>query len=207
MVDKALADALGDDTKIDELAKTLRAQAGETPKAAVQLVLGQDVVIASRARRLLSQLDEVAVESLLEPNPPQPEKRVELLQLAVDSEAALRDKVAARLEVLLDDKTPVPRRLIPKAEKQHPLRRVCDDAYVLLRRLIYFGEPDPYQPTNWFLNAPDDFKDEIIKRARATGVWDQNITVKEMDAYMESHPDDGGAPPPAQPARGLPPRR
>lgn len=194
-----LSNALGDEKKIEELASTLRSNAAATPSAAVQVLLGSDAAAATNARRLLSQLDELAVRPLLEANPSSADHRAELLQLAVASELAMRRKVMARLEVLLDDRASVEVYASPSSERKPPPRRVCDEAYVLMRRLVHYGEPedDAHVDINLFLNAPDDFKDERIREARSSGVWNRPITAQDIQRYAASHPNQ--RPPPPQP--------
>lgn len=209
MTTSALADALGDEKKIEELAGALRAEAAATPKEAVQFLLGSDEDLAAGARRLFLELGELSIGPLLETNPPKPEQRVEALRLAVDAQDALRRKIAERLVALLDDKAPVPVRRIPVSEKQPPPRRVCDDAYLLMRKLMNLGEPpdEAYQQADMFLNAPDGFKDETIAKARTSGVWNREITPADVYAYIGSHPNAGGPPPAPAPPGGHPVRR
>jgi hypothetical protein len=187
----SLLDALHDDTKVEALAASLRATATRTPKAAVDLLLGTDEVGAARARLLILYLEELAVAPLLEAKPPLPEQRAALITQAAAGELALRKKLIARLDVLLDDKTPVPVHGGLTAEQRPPPRRVCDEAYVLMRQVVHFGEPDVEAAVqaDMFLNAPNDFKDQIIKKARATGVWNRAITGKDVQDYANRGPE------------------
>lgn len=78
---------------------------------------------------------------LLEPNPALPEQRTTLIEQAVEAEVALRRKVIARIDALLDDRTPIPVPVSGPAEQRPPPRRVCDEAYLLMRQMVHFGEP------------------------------------------------------------------
>lgn len=46
-----------------------------------------------------------------------------------------------------------------------------------------------------FLNAPEDFKDAQIKKARASDIWNRAITGKDVADYDASHPEHGTRPP------------
>jgi hypothetical protein len=196
---KSLSDALGgDNPQIEALAKSLREDAKATPEAAVELLLGSDDVVASHARLLLVDLEALAIAPLVEASPTLPQQRAALIQQAVVAELALRRKVIARIDALLDDRTPIPIRVSRLAEQRPPPRRVCDEAYLLMRQMVHFGEPplEAAVEADVFLNAPDGLKDPMIKKARASGVWNAAITGKDIDDYADAHPDLGTPPPP-----------
>lgn len=180
-----------DDAKVGALAVSLAASSRAAPAAAVEIALGADETASIKARRLLLQMGDPAIVPLVEaPDPPDVERRMFLINAAVESELALRRKVLARLDKLLDDKTPLPVTARGPSEVKAPKRRVCDNAYLLMRRMVHLGEPvtDAAVQANIFLNAPDDFKDAEIKKARASGTWNRAITGKDIDDYIDKHP-------------------
>jgi hypothetical protein len=205
---QSLSDAGDDNSRIEALANSLRASSSATPKAAIELLLGPDEMAASRARLLLVFLGDLAILPLLDAKPSLPQQRAALIEQAVDAEVALRRKVIARIDALLDDRTPIPVPRSGPAEQKPPPRRVCDEAYLLMRQMVHFGEPavDADVQAKIFLNAPDDMKDPIIKKARASGVWNVAITGKDIEDYDNAHPNAGTPPPPSD-RGGVPARR
>jgi hypothetical protein len=197
-----------DQAQVEALASSLALAARAAPQAAVELSLGADEDASIKAKRFLLQMEDLAIVPWLEaPNPASPEHRVLVIAQSVDAELALRRKVIARIDKLLDDRTPVAVRTTGPAEQKPPRRRVCDEAYLLMRQMVHFGEPpmEAGVQASMFLNAPADFKDAQIKKARASNVWNRAITGKDVEDYAESHPDLAAPAPP--PGHGLPPRR
>jgi hypothetical protein len=177
------------EAKVEALASSLVESAREAPAAAIEVSLGADEGSAIKAKRLLLWLQELAIVPLLgAPKTPDAEERVFHVAQAVDAELALRRKVIARIDKLLDDRSEVPVETSGPVEQKPPRRRVCDEAYLLMRRIVHFGEAqlDAEVQANLFLNAPDDFKDEQIRKARATNVWNRAITGQEIEDYEES---------------------
>jgi len=186
---------------VEALAAEFVTSARAASRAAVALSLDTDEEVASNARRLLLYLEDLAIFPLLEANPRLPLQRAALITQAVEAELSLRRKVMVRLDRLLDDTTPVPTQASARAEQKPPPRRICDEAYLLMRQVVHFGEPpmDAAVQAKLFLNAPDDFKDAQIKKARASGTWNRAITGSDIEDYADSHPDTG-VPPSAAPA-------
>jgi hypothetical protein len=67
-----------------------------------------------------------------------------------------------------------------------------------MRQIVHLGEPpvEADVQANIFLNSPDDFKDEQIRKARQSGIWNRAITGKDIDDYDDRHPDPGTRPTP-----------
>ena len=144
------------------------------------------------------------------PSPASPEQRVFVVARVVEAELALRRKVIARIDKLLDDRAPVIHPTIGPMEQKIPPRRVCDEAYLLMRQMVHFGEPpvEAGVQAKLFINAPNDFKDAQIKRARASNVWNRAITGEDVDEYDKSHPEPVAPPAPGPPgAHGMTPKR
>ncbi len=117
---------------------------------------------------------DVAIEPIAgAPIPAAPEGRIFLFGQAIEAEVALRRKVIRQLDALLDDQWPMPApQTRGPVEQKAPRRRVCDEAYLTMRRLVHLGE-DPLDASvqaNMVLNAPEDFKDAPINKARASDI-------------------------------------
>lgn|GEM_PF-6550651 len=126
-------------------------------------------------RRLLSGLDFVGLLGTLYGSPPpSPTARAWVLRHMVESELHLRGQLAARLREALFDRELVeePPVLVP-AERKSPRRRVCDEAYLLLRSLFH-PEEDAVGfvvDRDGFLAMPEAEKDRLIEQALIRGAW------------------------------------
>ena len=89
----------------------------------------------------------------------------------------------ARVDTLLDDQETLPRRLAGPIEQPPPKRRVCDQAYLLMRKIVHWGESllDASVQENQFLNLPDDLKDARITEARVSGIWNRALSGHELE--------------------------
>jgi hypothetical protein len=177
-----------DEAKVRDLASSLAEAARGAPRAAVEVALGADERASIKARRLLLGMEELAIVPLAEaPRAPAAEARVFLIRQAVEAELALRRKVIARLDALLDDRSPVPIRVDGPIEQEPPPRRVCDEAYLLMRRMVHLGEDrtEAAVDAGMFLDAPDEFKDAEIKKARASNTWNRALTGEDIEDFFE----------------------
>ncbi|WP_394823277.1 hypothetical protein [Pendulispora albinea] len=159
--------------------------------------LAGDGAFAHNANMLLINLEDLAIVPLVESNPTSPKARVDTVTQAVEAELVLRRKSIARRDKLLDDRTPVPIETCGHPEKEPPPRRVCGEAYVLMRQIVNFGKSgvDARVDARMFLHAPDDFEDAQIARARQSGIWNRALTGQDFEDYMENHSKAGTHPP------------
>jgi hypothetical protein len=180
-----------DQAKVDALGPSLATTARAAPRSAVELYLGADEDAADKAQRLLIGLDDLAIVPLVEAaNPPSAQQRLWMVARSVAAELALRQKVIGKLDKLLDDKSPLPVQTRGPTEQKPPERRVCDQAYLLMRQIVHFGESpeDASVQAQLFLNAPPDFRDEQIRKARASATWNRAITGKDVEDYPAPKP-------------------
>lgn len=168
--------ALGPEPSDEDLAAFLGDavhQATSPGRAAVAAYLrsGGDEV----GRRLLSGLDFAGLlGGLYAPPAETPTARAWLLGHLVEAELHLRGRLGARLREALFDRGEVeePPVLVP-AERRAPRRRVCDEAYILLRSLFhpeedavgFIVERDAY------LALSDEERDRRIQEALIQGRW------------------------------------
>jgi hypothetical protein len=175
--------------EMDSLIELLANESRETARAAVALWVESDAIRASKAASLLIGFGDLAIIPLLEaPNPPNSSQRVWLLRAVVEAELDLRGLIVARLDRMLDDKSPVP---LPEdqgpIEEEPPPRRVCDESYVLMRKLVNFTEsPEKYyMNVEAFLNLTNDEKDAEILKTRESHIWTQLIEDIEGQTELE----------------------
>jgi len=160
-------------------AEELLEEARISARTLVDLWHGPDEDLADRALRILVDLEELAVIPLAERAVEfEPTDRVEALQIAIEAEVALRQRVAAALEAMLDDLRPLPPRpRLAPTEVRPPPRRVCDEAYLQMRRLVHYGEDEleAMVAGDAFLNLPEDQRDAAIARARRSETWNRLV--------------------------------
>jgi len=107
-------------------------------------------------------------------SPDVPEDYVWDMKTVMDLQLNNRVKLAKVLENMLEDKRslemPEPP---PDTEEEFLPRRVCDEAYLLMRQLLSFeeGEEEQFFNTNAFLNLSDEEKDTEIKRVQTSKKW------------------------------------
>ena len=170
-----------DDKKMRELTALtgdIRREASEPIQAAVALALGHDPKSAPMAKYVLADLGELAVAPLLaapiEGAPPF--EKVWLCQTVVSADLELRAAIVRLLDKMLEIKTIVPPvQAIGAMEESLPPTRVCDEAYLQMRRLLNISEG---QATNAraeraFLGFPEVRKDAEIRQARQDKTWTQ----------------------------------
>ena len=159
---------------LDAIARRLVTQSREPVGAAVKVWRGQDASASTKAALILAQTDDLAIGPLLEASPsPDPKKRAWMLGVVTENTIALRDAVRGHLLKMLSDKAPVPVPRYPDSSEEQPQPfRVCDEAYLQLRRLDNGESLDQhYLNARYFLGSSDQEKDAEINRARTTHVW------------------------------------
>ena len=154
-----------------------------------------DAALGYNAHGFLLGLEDLAiVPTIKQPLPSTPEAAAKALLLVSEGKSNLRRKLLLRVNALLDDT-----RELPAAPGQTGSpRRVCDEAYRTLRRLVQFPETELKQPLNvksFFANSPAA-RSALIERARRTATW-QRILDPSPDA--QDKPSKPSAPAKARP--------
>lgn len=155
-------------------------EARVTARTAVSLMQSSDTDLALNAESFLRSIDDLAVQPLLESAVPvDPTRASSYIDLLAEPELELRKKVLAKIDTLLDDRRQIPLRPVlgvPPEERAKP-RRVCDDAYVAMRSLIYFGQDlvDQFTERDKFLSESEQARDGAIKRARESPTWQRAL--------------------------------
>ena len=161
------------------LAERTMTDSREPYQIATRLFVGTDQSDAAKGMSFLLRAQELAIVPLIESQPARVVDQVSALRMAIAAETKLRRKLAAKLDTLLNDKTPVPGEPPPnsKAEERNPPRRVCDEAYLAMQRLVHFGESEleALSGAHSFLELSDAEKDKLIHQARSSGKWEQAL--------------------------------
>ena len=177
----------------DALAKQEVDSARTIPRLAASLWAKADAELSANALAFLSEIGDLAVVPVLEgPLRDDPKAAVQALNLMADAELALRQKVIQRVNQLLDDKRPIPPRaqLGPKPDEPIHPRRVCDEAYVAMRRLVHFGESQygSVVEVSFFYSAPEAARDKAIAEARRNNDWRRAVNPTDDDGEHEGSP-------------------
>jgi len=167
---------LGNDPEMEALAQAVRSDASARVREVIAVWRGPDRELAAKAKLLLGRINELALPLLLEvagTNPPADDAW--LLRTSAAAAEALHQKVAVRLNQLLQDKRAIPPAEVHglKEEETPPPRRICDEAYLLARRLLNPNESvQAYNDhANQFLNLPVKEKSAQILSTRRSRSW------------------------------------
>lgn len=168
-----------DRAELDSLARAVEEKTREMVREAVKIWLGAgpETKRARMVALLLAELQDLSIVPLIEvKNPPTNLQRVWRMNQVVEAQLELRKDIVAMLDRMLDDKTIInyPADEGP-IEEEPPDERICDAAYIQMRRLIYFGEsPEEYQlNTSLFLDLEFEERDQEINKYRESETWTQ----------------------------------
>ena len=145
-----------------------------------------DKKMSAKAAFLIDELKELAVDPLLKIDTSKDiKKNIWRITTIVEVELALRTRIAAHLDTLLDDHTLVPMPDMGSIEEPPPPRRVCDEAYVLIRQLLNMSESREQQLMNIeeFLNLPKKEKDSEIAKIKKSKKWTEFL--EDIDIVEE----------------------
>jgi hypothetical protein len=161
--------------QVDALAKQLSDDARQSARAAVEIWTGSDPVLRKRAARLLAALDDLAIVPLLDAKAAvsRPEQVWRLRQI-VRTHLELRGEIASLLDRMMDDKNVVPpQQAEGPVEEEPPAQRLCDVAYVQMRRLLNPAETrdEHFGNVDAFLQMEFEARDREIARARKSRTW------------------------------------
>ena len=164
-----------DDTKqMDSLKEMIQERAWRQTRKIVELLHSEDETARQNAMALIMQLGDLSLPPLLEASgEASPENRVRDLKQAVDLQLANRTRLVAALDSMMDDRTVLKPTMLPiGVEEVPPPRRVCDEAYVMMRLLFALeDEETQFANKDVFLDMTDEERDAEIKRARETQKW------------------------------------
>ena len=174
---------MDDPNALDRLVERIRTESLKTPKEVVSLWLTGEESDSERASDMISELEELVLTPLFHVwEKSEPLQQIHIMAMALDIQLTLREKMVARLDRLLDDRTHLPESELPESIEEEPFQvRICDEAYLLMRRLLKFSENEVNYELNSeeFLNLSDEEKDAEIRKARTSKTW--TSWVEEME--------------------------
>src|SRR5262249_20254 len=144
------------------LSKNVVTDSRALARAVAAQINDTDRNLAANAMSILIGIEDLAAVPLLEvPEPLDPYDPLARINILIDSHLEIRNMIVTRLKKMLDDKRPMNYKQVHRVEEPPPPSRVCDEAYVLLRRLLNTSEAEDLQleNTRFFLELPEASKD------------------------------------------------
>ena len=174
------------DNQIDTLASDCKNKAHENVAGILHLLHGKDTGDVSRARAIILAMGDVSFGPLMESPPPQdPGHLVWDMQTAAEIHLSNQSKLTKRLIALLEDKRPVPIPPIPPEVEEKPIpHRVCDDAYLILRKMQSDESEEEFMENNevFIRDMTDEQRDGAIDEFRKTKKW--SSLIQKMREYQ-----------------------
>jgi len=166
---------IDDEKEFKQVSRSVVEEAYEAPKRMAEIRHSEDEDDSSKALLMLLEIGDLALTPLLESlKSENPEQYVWDMKTVVGIQIENRLKIANILEKMLGDKRLLRIPEVPiGVEERPPPRRVCDEAYLMLRRLLSFEETEEEQFLNlvMFLDMSDEEKDAEIERFKSTKRW------------------------------------
>ena len=162
------------DEALDDLSRKLTEQCREPIQAVVKLASEGDPNTFGKAAQVLSNLGDLAVVPLLEgPEPKEAPVRLWSARTVLAAVLEDRHKLVARLDAMLADKTEIQWSKVGPVEGSPRPSRVCDEAYLMMRRLLNVAEGRTayLHERNAFLALSDAAKDAEISKAQHSRAW------------------------------------
>ena len=163
-----------DPKQVDSLRQVIQERAWKQTRKIVELLHGDDEKASQNAMGMLMELGDLPLTPLLEASEnASPEARVRDFKQVVQLQLENRNRIVKTLEAMLADKTTLKPTMFPiGVEEIPPSRRVCDEAYLLMRLLFALeDEATTFANKETFLNMTDEERDAEIERAQKTGKW------------------------------------
>lgn len=180
-----------DNKRVDSLVEAIRARGWEQTRHVVDMANAEDPdeQPGQNARLVLLSLGDLALSPLLDSlRSDSADKLVWSLQAAVGFHRENQSRIVKQLNLLLVDKRqlPVPVQS-PTTEEKVPTRRVCDEAYLLMRRLLAMEdeESDMVNARIFLYSMSEDERDREITRLQSTKTW--VALTEQAEAMPESN--------------------
>lgn len=155
--DRAMS-RLSSNADVDEVALEFERQARTVSRVAAHLLQDRDEDLRAVASFVLGESQELAIDPLLAVAGLGPLDRAWVLRTTVSEETSLRSDTLAWLKPFLTDRSPV---------AENETRRICDEAFLGLRQLVSFDEPElgADLDVKRFLAEPPARRDVLINKA------------------------------------------
>lgn len=172
-----------DPKQVDALKELIQERGWKQTRKIVALLHGEDEQMSQNAMGMIMELGDLALTPLLDASEEaSPENRVIDLNQVVEVQLANRNRIVENLEVMLSDKTMLPPTMLPIGLEEAPLsRRVCDEAYLMMRLLFALDDEEAaFANKDAFLEMTEEERDQEIARAVKSQKW-INLTETIVD--------------------------
>jgi hypothetical protein len=164
-----------DDDELNDIARVIQEGSWENPRKVVDILHSDNEEDSERAALVLMNIGDLPMTPLLELiDRSKPESLVWDMEMAVKIQLENRNRIVRILDQMLLDKRVLKEPESPlQVEEIPPSRRVCDDAYLMMRSLFALQEDEEELLTNTdvFLDMSDEQRDAEIDRAKETKKW------------------------------------
>lgn len=164
-----------DDEGLEKLANNLVERSLADSRMIINSLHSDDEDESIKSKAVLQSASEIMLMPLIQSlSPDVPKDYVWDMFTIVDMQMDNRVRITKALEVMLDDKRDLKMPVqVPGTEETSIPRRVCDEAYRMMRQLLAFeeGEMEQFFNVDAFLNMIDEEKDAEIKRIRISKRW------------------------------------
>ena len=168
---------VNDTKRVDSLVASVRNSSLEQPRQIIALAKTKDLdeETLERTRLVLLQLGDVAFAPILDMlTTESPDALVWDLQAAMGFHRANQARLLRRLETLIGDKRQLtPREQGPFTEEKIPNRRVCDEAYLMMRQLLAMEDEESAMVNAriFIYSMTDAERDREIMRLVKSKTW------------------------------------
>jgi len=170
------------ESAVDALSRSFEEEARAPARAAVSMLNDRDPKMSERAAAIITNIGDLSIVPLLEsPQPGQATDRVWNMDVVITAHLAVRGKIAARLKTMLSDKMKIPWGKVGPGEGTPAPSRVCDEAYLMMRRLLNASEDKAHfiHEREAFLALSDVEKDNEILTAKKSHTWTNLVESEE----------------------------
>jgi len=163
-----------DEDSLEQIAESITKNSQEEPRQIVNLLHSGSEDDFKKAAFILMEIGDLSFIPLLDSLSEDPsEDYVWDMETLVEIQLSHRHKITKILNAMLLDTRDVPVPEYPMQEEQPIPRRVCDEAYLMLRKLLSFEETedDLFLNSQAFLELSDEERDEEIQRVKSSKRW------------------------------------
>jgi hypothetical protein len=169
------------ESAVDALSRSFEEEARAPVRAAVSMLNDRDPKMSEKAAAVITNIGDLAIVPLLDsPQPGAAADRVWNMDVVITAHLEVRGKIVARLNTMLSDKMKIPWGKVAPAEGTPAPSRVCDEAYLMMRRLLNTSEDKVkfLHEREAFLALSDVEKDNEILKAKKSHIW-TNLVERE----------------------------
>lgn len=170
--------------KLDSLSNEIVIKSREDSKQLIKLLHSENKEEVKKAAMVLQSIGDLAITPLMDSlDRNNPDNYAWEMELILSLHLKNRSKIIKELNsMFLDTRLLKGPELIGVVEEKPVPRRVCDEAYLMLRKLLALEEDEESLMTNerLFLDMTLKEKDEEIQRLKSSGEW-ISLSEKMMD--------------------------